>query len=62
MRKTSRSSREHGYVGVDMFDEEGKTMATDHDDTATVWPQAGNNAKGVRRCGPGNRGGIARIT
>jgi hypothetical protein len=40
----SRSSREHVYVGVDMFDAEDKTVSTDHDDTATVWPQAGNDA------------------
>ena len=29
-----------------MFDTEDKTVRTDHDDTATVWPQAGNNAEG----------------
>jgi 4a-hydroxytetrahydrobiopterin dehydratase len=29
-----------------MFDPEGKTVSTDHDDMATVWPQAGNDAKG----------------
>ena len=29
-----------------MFDAEDKTVRTDHDDTATVWPQAGNNAQG----------------
>lgn len=29
-----------------MKDVEDKTVSTDHDDTATVWPQAGNNAKG----------------
>ena len=28
---------------------ERKTVGTDHDDTATVWPQAGNDAKGVSR-------------
>jgi 4a-hydroxytetrahydrobiopterin dehydratase len=31
-----------------MFGMERKTVSTDHDDTATVWPQAGNDAKGVR--------------
>jgi len=40
----SRSSREHAYVGVDMVDGGDKTVDTDHDDTATVWPQAGNDA------------------
>jgi hypothetical protein len=40
----SRSSRKHVYVGVDMIDLGGKTVGTDHDDTATVWPQAGNDA------------------
>jgi len=40
----SRSSGEHAYVGVDMTHESGKTVTTDHDDTATVWPQAGNDA------------------
>ena len=45
LSKASRSSREHGYVGVDMLDTEDKTVSTDHDDTATVWPQAGNDAK-----------------
>ena len=44
--EASRSSREHGYVGVDMFDAADKTVSTDHDDTATVWPQAGNDAEG----------------
>jgi 4a-hydroxytetrahydrobiopterin dehydratase len=29
-----------------MFDAEDKTVRTDHDDTATVWPQAGNDAEG----------------
>jgi pterin-4a-carbinolamine dehydratase len=29
-----------------MVDAEDKTVRTDHDDTATVWPQAGNDAKG----------------
>jgi 4a-hydroxytetrahydrobiopterin dehydratase len=29
-----------------MFDTEDKTVRTDHDDMATVWPQAGNDAKG----------------
>jgi 4a-hydroxytetrahydrobiopterin dehydratase len=29
-----------------MIDTEDKTVRTDHDDTATVWPQAGNDAKG----------------
>jgi 4a-hydroxytetrahydrobiopterin dehydratase len=29
-----------------MFDTEDKTVRTDHDDTATVWPQAGNDAEG----------------
>jgi hypothetical protein len=42
--EASRSSREHAYVAVDMFDGEDKTVGTDHDDTATVWPQAGNDA------------------
>ena len=31
-----------------MFDAEDKTVRTDHDDTATVWPQAGNDAEGGR--------------
>jgi hypothetical protein len=31
-------------VGVDMLDSGDKTVGTDHDDTATVWPQAGNDA------------------
>jgi hypothetical protein len=31
-------------VGVDMLVAEDKTVGTDHDDTATVWPQAGNDA------------------
>jgi hypothetical protein len=31
-------------VGVDMLDVGGETVGTDHDDTATVWPQAGNDA------------------
>jgi hypothetical protein len=31
-------------VGVDMFGSGGKTKSTDHDDTATVLPQAGNDA------------------
>lgn len=29
-----------------MLDAEDKTVRTDHDDTATVWPQAGNDAEG----------------
>jgi 4a-hydroxytetrahydrobiopterin dehydratase len=29
-----------------MIDAEDKTVRTDHDDTATVWPQAGNDAEG----------------
>jgi 4a-hydroxytetrahydrobiopterin dehydratase len=29
-----------------MIDADDKTVGTDHDDTATVWPQAGNDAKG----------------
>jgi 4a-hydroxytetrahydrobiopterin dehydratase len=28
-----------------MFDTEDKTVRTDYDDTATVWPQAGNDAE-----------------
>jgi pterin-4a-carbinolamine dehydratase len=28
-----------------MLDSEDKTVRTDHDDTATVWPQAGNDAE-----------------
>jgi 4a-hydroxytetrahydrobiopterin dehydratase len=28
-----------------MLDPEDKTVRTDHDDTATVWPQAGNDAE-----------------
>jgi hypothetical protein len=31
-------------VGVDMIAAADKTVTTDHDDTATVWPQAGNDA------------------
>ena len=29
-----------------MLDAEDNTVRTDHDDTATVWPQAGNDAEG----------------
>ena len=41
-----RSSRKHGYVGVDTSGRTDETVVTDHDDTATVRPQAGNDAKG----------------
>ncbi|BFU42391.1 hypothetical protein KRMM14A1004_06280 [Krasilnikovia sp. MM14-A1004] len=34
-------------MGVDTLDAGGKTVGTDHDDMATIWPQAGNDAKGV---------------
>ena len=45
--EASRSSLEHAYVGVDMVVEYDKTVSTDHDDTASVWPQAGNDAGGA---------------
>jgi hypothetical protein len=44
-----------------MIDAADKTVSTDHDDTATVWPQAGNDAKGVRRCGPEGNAGLVPI-
>jgi hypothetical protein len=31
-------------VGVDMLDGGDKTVDTEDDDTAAVWPQAGNDA------------------
>lgn len=40
----SRSSRERAYVSVDMVDRGDKTVSTDDDKTATVRPQAGNDA------------------
>jgi hypothetical protein len=51
--EASRLSREHGFVAVDMFAIEDNTVSTNHDDTATIWPQACNDAEGgAVLCGP----------
>ena len=41
-----RSSRKHGYVGVDTGVSTDETVGHNDDDSATVRPQAGNDAKG----------------